>query len=243
MIAAQQAHRGEIAGLGPVALTNHPAMRGAVTLAASPRKEVNNMYVTVLAARPLALRRPTAIGRMTGDDDEFDIDGIPRPRTAVIEGARAEYGALAQRGHSKPTQSELDFVNAALQQHALGPLTEEEILRLDIGTIDPRLSEGEIEVGDRAAFAASTALRREFGDADVYVAYQRAKRRGCVGIVCRSAMAATASATSKNRVFDEGVERRRFATDPALQAEFGEVGVFVAFRRAEVGGQVRIFGQ
>lgn len=202
------------------------------------------MYVTILTAKPLALTSPFALRGTTGDDDELDVGGIPRRRTGVIGRARAEYAALAAQGHSKPTQSELDFVNRALQQNAQQPLSEEEIVTLDIGTIDPRLSEGEIEAADRATFAASTALRGEFGDVEVYLAYQGAKRRGCVRIYRRQLTAATPSATSKNGVFGGGDTEESWGTiykhSRELQAEFGDEEAYMAFKRAEAAGLVRI---
>lgn len=99
------------------------------------------------------------------------------------------------------------------------------------------------EARDLAEFARSTALQREFGSASTYAAYMRAHRDGQVTIAGTRAKRPTSrrAAPAASTATDDDADRALFANRQNLQAEFGSVEAYLAYRRAERGGQVSIY--
>jgi hypothetical protein len=99
--------------------------------------------------------------------------------------------------------------------------------------------------GWKGEFAASPELQEEFGSADAYAGYQQGVAAGHIrihGASTVSAVRGEGEAAPVNMALLPDVARKEWEQSPDLQAEFRDVDTYVAWRRAEALGRVRIHG-
>ncbi|MBI5260877.1 MAG: hypothetical protein HY852_03545 [Bradyrhizobium sp.] len=86
----------------------------------------------------------------------------------------------------------------------------------------------------RAEWNGSAALQHEFVDVETYVALRKAEAAGRVKIISKLAPSLSANGTPD-------AWRAEWEGSSALQAEFSDVGAYVALRKAEKAGRVRLW--
>lgn len=239
-----------LTGLGPVALTNDPAMGDVMPLAASRGRQP--MVATVLKARPLngasdstagdeLLEAIADLGRACS---EREFEGLVRERAVELVGVvRSNFNdddlvilsVLSNVGYRIQAGDSDEVIAGGLMTGEL----QETYTRQHGG------SASILAAAWRRDFAASAQLQREFGDVGRYVAFRRAEAAGRVRVVgtraIRQTPPARPSTAGASPGFDGALLRRVYETSPALQREFGELETFLAFKRHEAAGHVQIF--
>ena len=280
------AENDQVQSLGPVAITNNPAMRGVPALAASRRTERiggKMQHVSICAARPLS---PSGQANEAMGQDETDTEIDPEllltaeelalakgffdyafelagPLDILLDQSKAmgreRFLATAAKLRDIAAPGNVDKVAEILD--LLGEIAEHREKLMAVEEPEPGTTPGGATVsraaGDddalnRAVYRASPALQREFTCAESYTAYQRARAAGRVNVVSKSSSAVYSApkagrhTTGINDVGDEAfatICRRAFNDSAALQAEFGSAETYIAFRRAERRGLVKICGK
>jgi hypothetical protein len=100
----------------------------------------------------------------------------------------------------------------------------------------------------KAEYGADATLQDEFRSPATYVAFRKAESEGRVRILAPAAARAaltpvSAQAAQAQPAMDlqgEAKWKAEYAADAALQGEFRSEGAYVAFRKAEAAGKVRI---
>ncbi len=235
----------EIDSLGPVALTNDPAMRGVPALAAV--RERDHMYATVLAARPLpgvfiagggeARSKAQIIRAIEAFAQNVDIESF---NAAVSE----ELVTTVLEGFGGDDQEVLRRLAYIIEQAGLGSTPRE--LAGQLMTLPEPPADVSEQTAYRRQLSAKRASRSEFDSPETEAAYLRAERAGLVRIYGKTPAAAaaasrtTVSTTHRTAVTDASLETQ-WQSSAQLRNEFrNDKATFFAFARAEARGQVRI---
>ena len=244
-----------LTGLGPVALTNDPAMSGVRPLAA--KKGSEHMIATVFRARPLN-DDGGATGSAAGDElleaiaaigqafNERDFEELVRERAvALVQTVRANFddedltilGVLSNVAYSIKVGEGDDMIAGGLMKGEM----QQGFKRQHGG------SASILAAAWGREFAASPALQAEFTTGDSYIAYKRAEASGHVRIVGSRATGQTPPATPgaspgfKDRAYTIAAAKGEFAawaSDPGKRVLCDELAhVQVCLRDA---GQARL---
>jgi len=201
---------GDVRSLGPVALTNNPAMREVGPLLAASRRKGQTVMslVTVLSARPL----PGVFKLNPGDAAEPDAGSAAGIIAAIEQFADAvDYDTFA----------------AAISEPLVTAIAEafdgedRKVLTL-LGTITEWLNQGQMPREIVGGLLLDTP--------GAETAYRR--------------MPPNSNASAGRRTdASYAALRREFDSSPAVRREFGELETFIAFRKHQKAGHVRIIGR
>ena len=244
---------GRVCELLHAALTNNPATLGArpiAAIAARRRSFLENKddaMMTLVAAKRIPDAAAGAAGALSPLEQFRDcamsvMEVLQRRGVALSDrttandpDAEREFAAEVQRTFSKSDARALDALCGFVGRHANA------MERAGAATDD-----AEIDVAALSrAFAASAGLQREFGSAGMYIAFKKAEARGAVRIYGKKSSAPPAGRAATAGEDLDAVERRAradFRSLPGLRLEFSRVNQYVAFKRAEAAGKVRICG-
>ena len=213
----------EIRGLGPVGLTNDPAMKGTPTLAASQQRDERSlaMFKTVLAARPLSF-----IGQANGPVDQGEAD---TERALDLLFTAEELALVA------------GFFDYAFELS--GPLAT---------FLDQSKAMGRERWLTTAAALLDKAAPGNVAEAIkvIDLLAEISEHRQKLEAVEEPETSPTPSGLTVGRTAAAGGDeahisicRREFAASAALRREYRDVETFIAFDRAERRGLVKIFGK
>jgi hypothetical protein len=199
--------------------------------------------------------------QQTGEELIQQVQTRAPDRAALIAVARRTYAAEATDPTKLTICSEKAWVNVALRDAGQQPLTGRELVEHGVSESDAANS---IQRGRRALFAAGSVGGAGTKDRAYIVASAKAEfatwasdprkrvlcdELGHVNVCLRDAgqVRLTRDEIIRHDVGSGrdpgGVWGRAFDASPALQAEFGSKGAFVAFKRAESLGLVNIVGR
>jgi len=253
----------ELTGLGPVGLTNDPALTDLAPLAAARCGPDLACFCRLMPDHPICTTR-------TGESNmalSSVFQGNPQLAHDASDGGESEIAAIeAFREAHRALAGVFDGADATTRGRIVDELTDEDyelfdgvseaLFRLREMTATAAGSRGGISGSVLAGkwrwkFEASPALRAEFGQVETFIAYKRAEAGGCVRILgSRQTPPARPSAARASSGFNETVLgegdgetawKAAYAKSPELQKEFDDVETFVAFKKHEKAGHVQIF--
>lgn len=249
----------ELTGLGPVGLTNGPALEGAPLLAAARCGLDLAHFCRLMPDHPICtttgetnmmssvLKGPA---RITNDDGESGESAI----AAIVEACREALSELMDAlGSAGMTSRGAIADELSDEDYELFDAVSDAVWKLREMTTTAAGSRGGIPGADdavlvaraRREFAASAQLQREFGSVETFIAYKRAEFAGLVRIVGTHGTKQTAPARPSTAGMSPGLTEtelaRVYRSSVALQREFGELETFIAFKKHEQAGHVQIF--
>lgn len=210
-----------VKGLGPVALTNDPAIRNAEPLMLAASRKGEPMYMTVLKTE-IPGTMMTVAGKAGGTAKSKFV--------AAFRALMAATNGMAEPELVRDLLNDLGH-QAAEQLGNLGGKVQS-ALHYASGSAEDDIDEAVAKY--ESEFSGSRALQEEFGSVEAFCAYRRAEAQG---LIRRSGGPATHTRQRTSR--PRSTFTALAADDAVLRDEFGgDMEAFEAYRQAQAAGLV-----